>query len=245
LTVAGVATCGLLAVQLGTGAPSEIGVIVRLGLMFALILYGSRKVAPSGRALAWSLAVLPLARLLAIGLPLDVLPPLYQIVAIGLPVVIAATTAAWAIGYSWRDLGVRVTWRSLASVLALAPLGWGIGTDQQAAGIGAPVAASLSFDDLWLPVGLVVLSSSVADELLYRGVLQRAATSLFGWSGLIWSSAIYTVAHVGQVPAGELTTVFILGLTFAVCTRLTGSILGAVVGHATYDVAASVVGPLH
>lgn len=99
-----------------------------------------------------------------------------------------------------------------------------------------PMVAS----DYWpLAVAVVVIGAPVSEELLFRGYLMRA----LGDSGVgfivaaVTATAIWTGLHYGYSIVG-LTEVFMAGLLLSWALYRTGSVLVAILLHATYNAAA-------
>ena len=90
----------------------------------------------------------------------------------------------------------------------------------------------------WLSVLLlliVVVGAPIVEELVYRGLIQRSATTLVGaWPGLVLTSAWFAIIHFSPV---EYPGLFVAGLMFGVCVVVPGRIGPAIVTHAAFNAA--------
>lgn len=99
----------------------------------------------------------------------------------------------------------------------------------------APQAAEQALDliDPWLAVVAIVLLAPVAEELFFRGVIFNAFLREGGrrWA-FLGSSALFAVIHLS---IAALVPIFLLGLALAWVYARTGSLLAAIVMHATVN----------
>jgi len=94
----------------------------------------------------------------------------------------------------------------------------------------------------WLTVLLVVVvvvGAPLVEEVVYRGLLQRSATSTIGAAlGLVSTSLWFALVHFSPV---EYPGLFLAGIVFGGCVVLTGRIGPAIVTHAAFNAAGLVV----
>ncbi|REJ82598.1 MAG: CPBP family intramembrane metalloprotease [Acidobacteria bacterium] len=82
-----------------------------------------------------------------------------------------------------------------------------------------------------LPLGLriaVAVSAGIFEEIFFRGLLQARL-------GVLASSALFVLAHAGYGQPLVLVGVTMLSFYFALLRRWRGSVLAAIVAHATFD----------
>ena len=97
-----------------------------------------------------------------------------------------------------------------------------------------PAAAFPSFEFKYLLRDLVymVLFVSFAEEMLFRGIIQRDLTEAFGWKwGLFGASAMFTVMHLAWRSVPELVFVFIIGMLLGYIYHRTKSLQIPIVIH--------------
>jgi membrane protease YdiL (CAAX protease family) len=90
-----------------------------------------------------------------------------------------------------------------------------------------------------------VVAIGLVEEVLYRGLVQRAATQrLSPANGIAYTSALYSaLAWTAWTPTG-INLVFLTALALGTMTRLTGSVVPAITTHASLNVGLLLIGPL-
>ena len=94
---------------------------------------------------------------------------------------------------------------------------------------------------VYLGVTLFALGG-VAEELLYRGLLQPLFGSLLGTSGILATTVLYAVTHADLDP-GTLVVLVGASVAFGQLVRRTGSLTGVCVAHAVLNVFLALVLP--
>jgi membrane protease YdiL (CAAX protease family) len=89
----------------------------------------------------------------------------------------------------------------------------------------------------------LALFSGIGEELLFRVLLHRAATTSFGPAALYVSSAVFGAAYFGTRSIPFVLFVVAVGAFFGWCYERTGSILGSVVAHSLISIGVFVVWP--
>jgi membrane protease YdiL (CAAX protease family) len=78
----------------------------------------------------------------------------------------------------------------------------------------------------------MLLFVGMAEELLFRGLIQQDFTKAFGWRwGLFTSSAIFAVMHLTWRSVPELAFVFIAGLILGTIYAKTKSLVAPIIAH--------------
>jgi membrane protease YdiL (CAAX protease family) len=110
----------------------------------------------------------------------------------------------------------------------------------------------MTWSNAWLPAILLFISTGLVEELIFRGVMQKSATSMFGTAGIIYASIIFAILHIGWIVGDnapalawlDLVFVFAVALIFAWIVKKSGSLLGVILCHGVINVVLFVVGPL-
>jgi membrane protease YdiL (CAAX protease family) len=175
------------------------------------------------------LALLPLMRLLGHAMTPLSPEPIVSYVLVGLPLLLAVSLTARLIGRSPVDFGlVPRSWPShLGMALAGVPLGL------IAYLILRPQPITNHLDWIQVVIGAVILTTCAAlsAEVIFRGMLQRIASEIFGRSGLLWSSILFAVMHIASLSAGYVIFAGVVGLIFGWHVNRTGSLWGVVLAH--------------
>jgi membrane protease YdiL (CAAX protease family) len=220
----------------------RVGLAMEAVLLLTLLIHGSETESQPMRAALWGVAIVPIIRMVTLCLPQQ-LPILYLIALAGSPILLAATIATRASGYSTQDVGLRVTLRQLPRDLFLVPLGLVLGAADYLVLRPPGLSPRLAWEDLWLPIAVLVIFTALGEELLFRGLIQRAAIDVLGRRGLPFVAVLYASTLSGTRSAVHI----VLGLLMSlICTWIvlqTGSILGAILAHASVNVCLFVLAP--
>lgn len=203
----------------------------------AVLLFGLLQVAPESpdgsersrdaRAATRGLALVPLFRLVALGLPLrDGSDPVGLLVT-AILVGIATIALAPEVGVVRRALwGTRVPlWQVGAGVV-------GLGLGLVAYLLGAPALWPSGADGGRLVIGLVAAACGAAvEEAVFRGVIQVTLQQVAGRAGVLATSALFASTYLGAGSA-VLVLVFVLaGLVFAYTMARTDALRAPIAGH--------------
>jgi uncharacterized protein len=218
----------LLAAEFATyfGAPL-LGIAAHLTILVGLVAAS----AMSGRGLRslWlALTLAPLFRIVSIMIQMPEISRVYWYVIGSIPVLVGAFYVMRVLEYRPRDVGL--TFASPVIQLLGVPLGIYLAvlgytvlqTDTLATGISVP--------DALFPAMVLVATTGIVEELVFRGVIQRAARAL-GPFGFVFPAVIYAAMQVGR---GSVTLVLFslaTGLIFGFSVKKTGSIAGASIAH--------------
>lgn len=188
------------------------------------------------------LALAPLLRVLSLTVPLKDLPQLWWYTATGLPLLIAVALTARLLALSPAQLGLQsASWRAQAPIaLSGVPLGFA------AFLVEHPKSLVPSGDrrDLVIVCAALIVFVGFTEELLFRGLVQRAATELFGRTGLLWTNALFAVMYIGSPSLRHLLLLAIVGCFFSWCVERTGSIWGVALAHGLFATGLILVYPL-
>jgi membrane protease YdiL (CAAX protease family) len=90
------------------------------------------------------------------------------------------------------------------------------------------------FDPLTLITGSIILiiSTGFAEELLFRGILQKNAENVFGMAiGLLYTALLFTALHIGWNSFHDLIFVFSVAIFYGIVYQKTRSIVGVTLSH--------------
>ena len=91
---------------------------------------------------------------------------------------------------------------------------------------------------------ILLVATGFAEELIFRGVLQRVCGVVFGGWGLVYVSALFAVLHVGYLSAADVAFVFAIAMFFSWVVKRTGSLLGVTLSHGITNIFLFLVVPL-
>jgi membrane protease YdiL (CAAX protease family) len=230
-----------LAESVITFASAQAGLVVHSLLLLALLLHSARVVTPEERNLWASLAFAPLIRILSLSLPLADLPVLSWYLITSVPLFAAALVASRALGYSWRDLGMNL--RGWPLQLAIGLTGLVFGAVEYLILRPEPLAQGLSLVYLWRPALILLVSTGLLEELIFRGLMQRAAVGALAGSGVVYVALVFAALHIGYRSLLDVVFVLAVGLFFGWVVQRTRSLLGVTLSHGLTNIVLFLVMP--
>lgn len=219
------AACEMVTVAVGAQAG-----LVAYGLVLLLLAAHralSRREAEQQLALA--LLPLPLMRVLALGLPLGQFPQALWPGLVAAPLLASAWLAARRLGLSRRELGLAPGYLPLQLMIAAG--GPALGAAAYAALRPEALAGGLGPAPVALLALAGVLCAGIAEELIFRGLLQATALRFLGRWALLYGALSFAMLQVGHRSPWYLLLALGAGLALAYAARATGSLLGVGLAH--------------
>jgi membrane protease YdiL (CAAX protease family) len=235
--VPGAILVALCVAELVTAAvDARFGLVAHAGILSALVAMGARTKDSARRELYWTLTLAPIIRLGSLSLPLGRLPLLWWYPLIGVPIFAAAALAAVRLGYTRAQIGLSLRLSNLPFQLALVPLGFVLGVGEYLIFRPAPIIEHFTFSEV-VTAGLVLLVfTGFEEELVFRGIMQRAALRSLGRWGLVYVSGVFAALHIGYLSVLDFIFVFLVGLLFAVIVLRTRTLFGVTLAHGAVNV---------
>jgi membrane protease YdiL (CAAX protease family) len=224
----------------------SIGVLLHAVLVFLLVnrfvfagaiasASGERHQHARGANAALALALVPLLRLLGLTMTVDDLPPTARYAVVGAPL-LAATILAVHLG-PFRNVAPRLrawSWRVEAPIgLSGIPLGlaaWVV------AGRPGGLVDSSDWGRLALGAAILLVFTGLAEEFLFRGVVQEGLTRVLGGGGVAVTALLFGCTYLSVGPAVYVVFLTTVGFAFGWHVRRTESLLGVGVAHGLMNV---------
>lgn len=220
----------------------QIGLILHGLLLIALIVHASLATRGPQQRLLWALTLAPLIRLLSLSLPLARIEIVYWYVIIGVPLLISTYIAARSAGYTASKVGL--TARALPWQFLISLTGIGLGYTEYVILRPEPLATSLTLDQIWFPALVLFIFTGFLEEIIFRGVMQRAATESLGRLGVLYVSIVFAVLHLGYQSVLDVVFVFVVAMFFGFVVTRTRSILGVTIAHGLTNIGLFIFFPL-
>jgi uncharacterized protein len=157
------------------------------------------------------------------------LTALSLILATSLPLFAAACIAGRFLGYPWQTLGLET--RALPGQIAVASTGLGLGTLQYLILRPPPLAPAQTWAQIWPPALILLVSTGLLEELIFRGLLLRTATQALGAWGLAYSALLFATMQLGYRCPAHAAFAFAMGAFFACVVQRTRSLSGVTLAH--------------
>jgi uncharacterized protein len=188
----------------------------------------------------------PLIGIASLTLPLQRLGELGRPGAVALPALVAAFAAMRANGYRRHDIGLSLpqSWLNASLNLIVAASGIGLGYvwfRMSESNSSPPEPVSIAGVSVAI---LLAVSAGFTNEFVYRGILQRAASDLFGpLIGVVYVAALSTAPVIVQPSLLDTAFFFLVAVAFGAAVQRTRSIFGVSIAHAIALLCAFVVFP--
>jgi membrane protease YdiL (CAAX protease family) len=211
-------------------------------ILLALMVHATVLDEARGR-LYLAVSVLPLIRLLSLGMPLWLSSAQADWFAmINLPLIIATVVAARVLRYRRVDLGLTLGFVPVQ--VALAASGLAIGYLERKIIQPPGLTETLGFADVLWPAISLLLFTGLSEELLFRGVLQKAAVDNLGRGmGILFVAVLFGIMHIGWESALDVAFVSAVGAFFGYAVYRTRSILGVTFAHGIANILLFIVLP--
>ncbi len=106
-----------------------------------------------------------------------------------------------------------------------------------------PLIDALAWQNILVPAIILLVATGLTEELVFRGVMQRASTEVLGSWGLVFVAAVFTLLQIGHESVLHMLFVFPVALFFVWTARRTGSILGVSLSHGLTNVGLFLIFP--
>jgi membrane protease YdiL (CAAX protease family) len=221
----------------------RLGLPAHAAILGLLVTLGARTTDYARRELYWTLTLAPVIRIGSLCLPLGQLPLMQWYPLIGVPIFTAAIAAARKIGYTPAQIGLSLKPGELPRQLALVPVGAVLGIGEYLIFRPAPLADRFALEDIWLPALILLVFTGFEEELIFRGLMQRASLRSLGRWGLVYTNLVFAVLHIGYESVLDLVFVFLVGMLFSVFALRTRSIVGVTLAHGAVNISLFLILP--
>lgn len=219
-----------------------LGVCLHALLLTLFIVHAATAVPRKVYRLYLALVLAPLIRILDLSLPLVHVPRLYQFFAVGFPVFMAAVIVCRMAQFKWMDIGL--TRRHLLLQIPIAAAGVPLGVAEYFLLKPRPLVEDLNFGQIWLPVLVLLTATGFLEEMVFRGVMYRAARQCLGYrAGQVFVAFIFASMNVIHLMLPDVLFVFAVALFFGWVVERTGSIVGVSVTHGVINILVYLICP--
>ncbi|MEN6551981.1 MAG: tetratricopeptide repeat protein [Methanobacterium sp.] len=208
----------------------QMGLILEMVILFALLIHSSLHESYNFSTLLRSMMALPMIRIIGLSIPIMQIQPLYWFPIIAVPLFAASFTLIRAQKLTRKKIGLVLGNIPLQLTIALS--GVLLGFTEYLILKPAPLISTLSVETVLFGAVILTISTGFAEELLFRGILQKNAENVFGKVfGLLYASILFTALHVGWQSGLDLAFVFSVALFYGYAFQKTRSLLGVTLSH--------------
>ncbi len=226
---------GLIVAELLTTYVNKMwGLSLHTTILFILLVNAAMVESADFSNLLRSMMPIPIIRIVGLSIPMMQIKPLYWFPIVAIPLFAASIVIMRRQKLTLKDVGVFMgEYRDNYRVQFFIAL-TGFFTGIIEFFILRPDPLIPQFTPVLLLGGFIVLllSTGLAEELLFRGILQNNAMKLTGtWWGLLYTSLIFCTMHIGWIYFADLVFVFGVALFYGFCLIKTKSIVGVTMAH--------------
>ena len=222
------------------------GIIFHTVVLLALLGHASLSSKDPRHDVYLALSLAPLIRILGLSVPLAPFSQIYRYLIITVPLLAATFVIIKMLGYSRSEIALTIGKMrvQLPIQLLVGATGIGFGLIEYYILKPEPLIDALAWQEILLPAFILLVTTGFVEELVFRGVIQRACVKAFGTWGLFYVTIIFTVLHIGYFSVLELAPAFFVGLFFSWVVRKTGSLLGVTLSHGIANITLYLIIPL-
>lgn len=216
------------------------GVALHLIAFGALIVHSAIETQAPISGLLLSLALVPLVRIVSLGLPLGAFSQEWWYLLTSIPLLAASLVIIHSLGFSREEIGFRISRRPAFWLITIIVSGSGIligAAEYRILDNSSEIAAELGSAELIFFAITLTIGAGLTEELIFRGILQVVTTAVLGSAqSVLYVSTLFTLMHMGHRSVVHLGLVFAVALYFGYVRHRTNSLLGVVVAHTTANI---------
>jgi membrane protease YdiL (CAAX protease family) len=172
----------------------------------------------------------PLIRVISLSLPLAGFPLIYWYFFTSVPLFAASFVVIRMQGLGLPPKGGR--WSSLLMQVPIMFIGLGLGYTEYLILRPEPLVDEFSWRAILIPALILLISTGLLEEVIFRGLMQGASVQLIGpFLGLLYVAFLFAMLHMGYRSFLDVIFVFVVGLGFGLVVASTGRLIGVTMAH--------------
>lgn len=208
----------------------ETGLLIHSIILSALLVHASLEDSYNFSNLLTSMIAIPMIRIVGLSIPLLQVPALYWFPVISIPLFVSAIFIIRVQKINRVNLGL--TFGNIPVQLAIAFSGIILGFIEYQVLHPKPLILYFNIESVLFAGIILLISTGFAEELIFRGIMQRNAENLFGnIFGLLYTSLLFTSLHIGWQSLFDLFFVFGVAMFYGYAFQRTRSLFGITLSH--------------
>jgi len=212
---------------------SSCGLGLHLVILFATVIGAASSSEHSFHKLILVLSLAPILRISELAVPLPELSELLRYAIMSVPMLIGIITVVRILDLRPRDIGLTVAVIPIQALVVV--MGIAFGMIDYLILDPEPLITELTFREMIGPAIVLMLTVGLIEEIIFRGVMQRAAYVL-GSKGWVCIAIIYAVIEIRHGSVLHCLFALVISLCFGWVVDKTKSILGVSLAHGTMTV---------
>ncbi|WP_052376203.1 CPBP family glutamic-type intramembrane protease [Methanobacterium arcticum] len=218
------------------------GIILHVILISSLVINSTLTKSVKFSYLLQAMILLPLIRIMSLSIPVMELEPLYWLALMSVPVLAAVWMLMQGQCLSRKIVGLNS--RNLILQLLVGLTGLGFGFVEYLILQPTALISNLSPVNVIFAGSIVIISTGLLEELVFRGIIQRNAENIMGkvW-GIIFTSLLFVGFNISWNSPMDLLFIFGVSIFYGYIFQKTRSILGISVSHGICNVVLFIILP--
>ncbi len=206
------------------------GLLINGLILIGLIVGSVVSDSPNFSNLLRSIIVFPLIRIIGLSMPIMQMDTLYWFPIISIPIFAAAYILIR--GQSMTRQSVGLVRGDLKIQIPVIFTGVLFGVTEYLILRPEPLISSFTVFNVVIAVIILTISTGFAEELLFRGILQKNAENVMGkYMAILFASVIFSILHTGWMSFLDLIFVFLVAVFYGFVFQRTRSIMGISISH--------------
>jgi membrane protease YdiL (CAAX protease family) len=209
------------------------GIVLHFILLFGLIAASARRSPHQSHGLFLALGLVPLLRIVSFSMPSVDISQTYWYLVASFPLLLGAFAIARASNRRPADIGLTI--RAFPLQMVVAVCGIGIGLLDYLILKPEPLISEFSWRGVVVPALVLIVATGFAEEVVFRGVIQREAEALGAW-GWVYTAILSSVLQMGHHSILHWFVALAMALFFGWIVKRSGSILGVSLSHGLVNI---------
>lgn len=220
----------------------RLGLLLHSLLLTGALIYGARCCDQPAHRFWMGVSLAPLIRLVSLSLPLRSVPLMYWYLIISVPLYVATfIVGRWILRTPWDQVGLHG--RGLTLQVLMSFLGLPLGMLEYRILRPVPLISGWNPGEFLMAALILLISTGLIEELIFRGVMQQVAMETMGKQGVVYVSAVFAVLHIGHRSLTDVFFVFGVALLFGWFVQRTRSIVGVSLTHGLINIWLFLIAP--
>jgi membrane protease YdiL (CAAX protease family) len=219
-----------------------LGMGIHAALLVLILIYLLLKAVKGEKKFLLALGLAPLIRLISLPLPLMQFDFIYRTLIVGVPLLIAAAAIYRLSGYKPEQIGLTLG-KHQSTQLVAGLAGLVLGFLEYLILRPQSLTESFGLGSILLLVLMLILAGFL-EELVFRGLMQRASLRKLRIFGPLYVSLAFAVLHIGYKSWIDLVFAFLVGFAFSVIVEHTRSLVGVTLAHGLANISLFLIFPV-
>ncbi len=236
---------GLVLAELFTAyINKEWGLVIHTLILFALLIHSALETNTLFSNLLRSLIAVPIIRIIGLSMPIIQLQPYYWFPIVAIPLFAASVVIMRSQGLSLRDVGLIKD--GIPLQLLIGATGVFFGMIEYTILQPDPLIPVFSPFTVLVAFMVLLISTGLAEELLFRGIIQSNAEKVFPAAfALLFTALVFTTMHITWQSSLDLVFVFCVAVIYGIIFYKTRSIVGITLNHGLSNTVLFIIMPFY